>query len=405
MPNERFPWGRVFLSILVLAVLGFVDTMGAAGSTLVAGQIAGAQFDPSDSAYLMTTGTFWFLHGTAGAAALLALLLLVMIWAGFLRGLMGTLAVALALATVLQPAPARAYYEDQDWAENYFILPNESAFWLPDVGDNKSTQTQFGSEQYLRENKVAAKRFTIPHSKLPGSGYFSNKWVPAGRLIIVDRTPFSREWVHGERGTSKNDESFPCQSKEGLDISVGMSIGTSVAEDSAAKFLYHFGVKPPAGDRTKPEVIFQSVYNGKSLAEAMDGPVRNKVQSLVCSEFTSRTFDEDNAQATVILKEVETQVKTYLDGVGITLDYIGWADTFSFDPVVQGAVNRRYVAMRDKEIAEMLGPYASIIEGLALADAIRNKWNGALPSSVSLWSIPQLFTDMLGGMKPAPATK
>lgn len=405
-PNDAhpFPWGRLALSAVLLSVLSWLDFGIDMGSTIATGRVAGMQFNPSDVDYISTMSVFRFLHGASGMANLWAMILLIILWFGPVKRWLAMMILTLAFGAGLPATPASAYYEDSDWNESYFILPNESAFFLPDVGDNKSTQSQFGSEAYLRDNKIAAKRFTIPHVKLPSSGWFSNKYVPAGRLIIVDRTPFSREWVKGSgRGTSARDESFPCQSKEGLDISVGMSIGTSVAEDMAAKFLYRFGIKVPGGDRTQPQVIFQSVFYGRGLSEVMDGPVRNKVQSLVCSQFTSHNFDEDNATSPAILKAVETDVKAYLDGVGITLDYIGWADTFEFERTVQDAVNRRYIASKDKEIAELLGPYASTIQGLALAEAIRNKWDGKVPSSVSLWWLPSALTDLVSGMVKVPA--
>jgi hypothetical protein len=95
------------------------------------------------------------------------------------------LIAAITAAAVLLVAPvwsARAYYDKQDFAEVYFILPNESAFFIPDAGANRDTQTQFGSEEYLKANKIPAKRFQIPHAKLSGSSYsfWSDFYVPTG---------------------------------------------------------------------------------------------------------------------------------------------------------------------------------------------------------------------------------
>ena len=204
----------------------------------------------------------------------------------------------------------------------------------------------------MRENKIAAKRFIIPHAKLSGSGAWSDYYVPTGRLVIVDRTPDNREWVKSAaRGTSTKNQGFPVQSKEGLNITLGIAIATSVTEDDSPRFLFRFGVKPPAGDGPKPEVIFTSVYYGRSLTEVMDGVVRNKVQALLGNEFTKRTFDEANAQAEQLMASVQTNLEKYLKSVGITLDYIGWADTFEFDSTVQDAINRRYIATQDEAIA------------------------------------------------------
>jgi len=286
----------------------------------------------------------------------------------------------------LVPQPAIAYYDKADFTEAYTILPNESAFWIPDTGANRDNQSQLESEEYLKANKVAVKRFIVPHQRLSGSGNFFDFYVPSGRLIIVDRTPFSREWVSSpHRGTSAKDESFPCQSKEGLNISVGVSIGASVLEANAAKYLYRFGVLSPTGDRSDPKVIFTSVYYSRKLADVMDDVGRKKVQTIVCDEITSRSFDKANEEAVQIMQSVKQKATDYFSAVGITLDFIGWADTFTFDHDVQQSVNRRYIASQDQAVAAALAPYAGTIQALAAAEALRSfgqKTDGKLPTTI-----------------------
>lgn len=375
-------------------------------ATLIAGKAAGTQFQPSDGAFLHSTSVIRVVSGINGVLSLIGLLILAAIWWVPGRNLVSTLMSGLAAAVFglifLQPLPANAYYDKSDYTENYFILPNESAFYIPDVGNNKDDQAKFGSEAYLSANKIPAKRFNIPHVKLENSGLWSNFYVPAGRLIIVDRTPYSREWVDAhDRGTSNKKEGFPCQSKEGLDITVGIAIGSSVSEDNSAKFLYNFGVLPPKGDRADPVIIFTSVYYGRSLTQVMDGPVRNKIQSLVCNELAGRTLDEANAKAVEMMTNIEKATKAYLDGNGITLSYIGWSDTFTFDGKVQDAINRRYAADKEAQIAGMLGPHTSTLQALANAEAVRTaaaKWDGKVPQSVSLWWFPSDLAGLVGGL-------
>ncbi len=409
MKPFRLAWAKIVASLVVICVGAWIDFGSAATDTLLRGKLASMQFDPSDASAL----AYGTLSGTPSASGWLVTLavagLLFAIWVGPLCRKLGVFAVlALALGAAGAPEQARAYYNQSDYAEPFFILPNESAFFIPDTGDNLQGQGSFGSEQYLERNKIAAKRFTIPHAKLPGSGLWSNYYVPAGRLIVVDRTPFSREWVSAsDRGSSAHDEGFHCQSSEGLDVTVGVAIGSSVYEQDAAKFLFHFGVKPPVGDRTQPEVIFTSVYYGRSLIEVMDGPVRNKVQSLVCGQLSSHTLDYDNQQASAIQAAVEKDTRDYLGNVGITLDYFGWADTFTFDPKVQDAINRIYVAKADAAIADNLKDKVQVIQGLAVATAVREKWNGAGPAQVSLWWMPESLTGamgrLFGGLVPSAA--
>lgn len=396
-------FGRFVSTVATILVYGWVNFLLNPAATVLSGQVAGRQFEDSDISYVISVWGMNFLSNL-GIPFLVLLAVLAAIWWKYLKtGWAHLLAVSLALVVVLMSsAPVQAYYDKYDYTEAYFILPNESAFYIPDVGANKASQAKFGSEEYLRENKIAAKRFLIPHTKLENSGLLSNYYVPAGRLIIVDRTPYNREWVaSSERGTSEKNEAFPCQGKEGLNITVGVAIAASVFEDDAPKFLHRFGVNPPEGDRTKPEVIFTSVFHGKSLREVMDTVVRNKVQALVCSEFTTRIFEDGNAQSALIMGTIQTNVDTYMKSVGITLDYIGWADTFSFDPSVQNAINRKYIASQDILIAQSLAPHTSTLQALAIAEATRmaaNKWNGQTPTSVSLWWLPTGVSEFLSGL-------
>jgi hypothetical protein len=109
------------------------------------------------------------------------------------------------------------------------------------------------------------------------------------------------------------------------------------------------------------------------------------VQTLVCDEITSRTFDQANNDAVQIMDNVKLKAVEYFQAVGITLDFVGWADTFTFDPEVRAAVNRRYVASRgpgDRGAARTARP---TIQALAAADALRSfgqKTDGRLPTTI-----------------------
>jgi len=387
---------RIALTAIWATLCGFWAVGFGTVATLGLGRVAGDQFLASDAAYVATQAAFRSYNFLTFVTAAMAFGVLALIWYRPVKGWISAL-MAVALLVIFLPGDARAYYDKSDYSENYFVLPNESAFFVPDVGDNKSSQASFGSEAYLAEKKIAAKRFEVPHTKLGNSGLWSNYYVPAGRLIVVDRTPVSREWVkQPHRGTDKTDQSFPCQSSEGLDITVGIAVGASVYEENAAKFLFRFGVNPPAGDRNDPVVIFTSVYYGKSLAQVMDGPVRSRIQSLVCDEMTSRTLDKNNAEAAAMMAAIQKKVETYMGSVGITLDFIGWADTFGFDHAVQASIDRRYIATQDLAVATALAPHTATLQALATAEGTRtvaNKWNGAVPSSVSLWWLPSSISD------------
>jgi len=382
---------RVLLTVLAVVAAGALNVLLNPAATVLAGQAAAGQFANSDAAYTSSTLGMRF-AGMLGVPGVVLLAVIVAIWWGPVRARF----FALVLLAAFAASPARAYYDKSDFAEAYFILPNESAFYIPDVGSNKDGQAKFGSMEYLEANKVAAKRFTIPHVRFSGSGTWADYYVPAGRLIVVDRTPYNREWTaSSNRGTSARNESFPCQSQEGLNVTVEVAIATSVSEENAARFLYWFGVRPPVGNRADPAVIFTSVYSGRNLAEIMDTVGRGKVQSLVCHEIGARTFDRVNSEINGIMDAVQKNAEAFLRDRGITLDYIGWAGTFTFDRDVQQAVNDRYTA-------EKIAPVLPVLQAKAALQALQ-KWDGKLPSNLSgLWLLPPDMWALLGSwVKPS----
>jgi hypothetical protein len=331
-----------------------------------------------------------------------------------------TLALLLAVgaALLIGTTDGRAFFEKVDRTEIYPILPNQSAFWIPETGAVKDKQVQVDSEAFLNDNKVQLNRFQIPHQKLAGSAgnsVFSgwDYFVPAGRLIIVDRTPFSREWVDAqERGTSVKKEGFPCQSKEGLNVTVGVALGASVSQANAAKYLFRFGVLPPKGDvrgaadsvENDGKIIFTSVYYSRSVQNVMDDFGRKKILEVICDQITSRTFDKVNEDAKLIKDTAAKQIVDFFAGYGITIDFMGWADTFTFDKEVQDAVNRLYIAKQDEDIGRRLQPYTDVIKALAQAQAQRafgDKTDGRLPTTF-FGMPPEVVGPLLGGQPNLP---
>lgn len=365
-------WWRVALTVGLVLLYGFVNNLIYPVATIAIGKAAGGQFAPSDGEAIASYYAVNFL-GHIGWPFVAFLALLIAIWWRGVRVVWDWILHGMIVALILLPAPsAKAYYEKTDWPEIYFILPNESAFWIPDMGDNKADQKKFMSEEYLDQNKIASKRFQVPHVQLPKSSWTMDYYVPAGRLIIVDRTPYARQWTADPtNGTGATNESLKCQSADGLDIIVGVAISASVFEKDAPRFLYRFGVKPPVGDRNTDAVKFQSVYYGKSLTEVMDTQIRGKIQALLCAEFSPKTLDQVNAQADKIMLESEKKVAQYLmDQFGITLDYIGWGDTFEFDPKVQAALNDRYAADKLNPVMGVLERQAAMEVQRAVATAL-----------------------------------
>lgn len=391
--------GRFIASVFLFLAWGGATFAFSLPATLISGKAAGSQFENSDQSYVVSQTIMASLHGIGAIVSVAFLLLFLAIWWAPFKKLIAALAAASFLIVAMPIGDATAYYEKTDYSELVYILPSESAFFIPDVGANKDAQAAFGSMAYLEQNKIAAKRFQIPHAKISGSGAWSDFYGPSGRMYLLDRSPVSREWVKdNHRGTSVKDESFPCQTSEGLDYRVGVAISAFVTEENAAKFLYWFGVNPPQGDRKDPQVIFTSVYYGRSLAQIMDSVVRSKVQALVCNEVVKRTMDVANSEMSAMMTAIDASVKAYMDSRGISLDFIGWADTVTFAHDVQQAIDRRFVADKDAKIADALAGKVPTIQAMATAEATRTlagKWNGAVPANVSLWWLPSSLSDFL----------
>lgn len=399
---------RLFLTALVLAVWGGVTNFVSPGASLILGKQAVQQLNASDADYLQTMYVFSAYRGLDWLITALGLLSLVGLWFGpVVRGITnlnketgaGAALVALAiLGAMAYTPPARAYYDKSEYAEWRNILPNQSAFLLPSVGDNKTSQAQFGSAEYLEKNKVAAKRVQIPHVKLENSGAISNFVVPAATLIIVDRTPFYREWTNREnKGTSKAMEGFTCESAESLNITTAIAISATVEEVNAAKFLYWFGVKPIKGDPTAPETIFTSTMDGVSLAEVMDSVVRGKVHASLCLHLGTRKLDSVFAEKAAIIGEVESDVKGMFAPMGITIGFVGFADALDYHADIQTAINHVYVAGKDADAAAKLVTALPVMQQEAdmavkhgIAEGIRTKGIPTLPSFVVL---PQSWID------------
>lgn len=318
--------GRGIATAAAILIYGWVNFLVYPVSTVLSGEAAARQLQNSDAAYVTSLWGMRF-FGNIGIPLILLLAVLAAIWWAPARRWLAAIRATAVLVALLAAAPhAWAYYDKYDYTEAIYILPNQSAFVIPDVGANKDNQAQFMSLDYLKANKVAAKRVIIPHVKLTGSGAWSDYYVPSARVIIVDRTPYNREWVTAaNRGTSSKNEGMPCQSSEGLNVTAGISIGVSVHEEEAARYLYYFGTVPPKGDPSNPVVIFTSVYHARGVADVMDKVGRGEVLSLVCQEISSRALNDDNKDAGAIMKNITTKMAAFLAERGITLDYIGWA--------------------------------------------------------------------------------
>lgn len=326
------------------------DRLGAA----VAGRIAARQFQDSDWPAAETALAATSLDGGGTVIAGLSVLAVALIWLAGRSG-RGLAALSAALVLVeLRPDGAQAYYDTRDYPEFIEVLPNQTAFLIPEVGETKSGQAAFMSEQFLNERKVAMKRVQIPHTLIRNPGWTYDYYVPAARLLLVDRSPVSREWVSaGDRGTSAKDQGIRFETADSVTLRTGVVVSAFVKEEDASKFVYWFGARAGTGNAADPQVNFASVIQGKSLAEVIDENVHRTVQAAMAKEFGRRSTDEAIHGKAAIIEAVEKEVRRVYEPMGLTITTLGFAEGLTFDnPEIQKSIDMTFVAMKNAQSAQ-----------------------------------------------------
>lgn len=270
----------------------------------------------------------------------------------------------------------------------YTIEANQTAFLIPLKGDVKN-QASFESEEFLSEAKVAAKQVYITYTR-ERLGPMHHEYVADNLLIIVDRTPVTREWSETvESGTSTNNQAIYAESKESIGFNVGMNCSAQIySEEDAVKFLY--------------------CYNNKTLSDIIDSEVRARVESDFVETCAKYTMNEILAKKAEIMDYVRDDVTNYFAERGITITVLGMKDGIEYDdPSVQTAINASFVAERNAEAqrvnnetaiakaqaegeAEIISAEATAKANRLLAESITDglvelkkieRWNGQLPKA------------------------
>ena len=121
------------------------------------------------------------------------------------------------------------------------------------------------------------------------------------------------------------------------------------------------------------------------------------MHTAVCREIGSRSFDAANADANAIMDKVQADAAKFLGERGITLEYIGWAGTWTFDPDVQRAVNDAYSGAK-------IAPVLAQLQAKAAVDALE-QWDHRLPTAVTLSWWPSSLGEAIGGLFRSAAGK
>lgn len=212
-----------------------------------------------------------------------------------------------------------------DKPELVTIEASQTAFLIPLVGDT-TEQASFASEELLAQALIATKEVQIPHRWVQtGRMNWVGEWRPSAKLIVVERTPETREWnSEKSSGTSVQNQAIYAESKESIGFSVGMNCSAQIyTEADAVKFLYS--------------------YNNKTLAEIMDSEIRARVESKFVEECARYTLNDILGNKEDIMKTVRDDVTEYFADKGITITVLGMKDGIEYDdPEIQASINEKF---------------------------------------------------------------
>lgn len=265
-----------------------------------------------------------------------------------------------------------------DTPEFVTIEPHQTAFLIPLVGDT-TDQASFESEEMLMQAKVASKEIQIPHRWVQtGRWRWKGEWRSTMSLIVVDRSPVTREWSSTKDvGTSTVNQAIYAESSESIGFSAGMNCSAQIySEDDAVKFLY--------------------CYNNKPLSEIMDSEIRARVESKFVEECASRTLNEILIEKEAIMNSVRDDVESYFSERGITITVLGMKDGLEYDdPAIQQSINDKFssemkLTTQENENQRIISEAeakaeANRILSESLSDEVLrqhyyDKWDGKLPS-------------------------
>ena len=246
--------------------------------------------------------------------------------------------IVLGLVCVMTMTGCVKPYDKPEFIE---IDTSETGFLIPLEGD-ATQQAKFQSEDYLKQRKVATKRVQITHrwsqeGRMPNDG----RWIPTVRLVKVNRSPVTREWIstqgQGNAGQASrgapNDQAIWIESADSVGFSMGFTCTAFIPEDEAARFLYWY----PSG----------------SLAGVMDHEVRGRVQQVAAEVAARYPLDLLRAKKQEIADAVKNDVTAFFNSRGVIITTIGMFGGMTYEnPEIQRSIDGTFIAQQLKVVAE-----------------------------------------------------
>lgn len=182
-------------------------------------------------------------------------------------------------------------------------------------------------------------------------------------------------------------------------MTAGMQCVAQIQETDAVKYLYW--------------------YNEKTLDDVMDTEIRAVVEKAFAEKIATYLLrDEENgvlAHKADLMAGIRKAADDYTKTRGITITVLGFKGEFTYDPLVQKAINDRFVSQQQKQkadndayVAQRLRASGGLDYQLKLRQQDINKelqlkaldkWNGALPNAVGGGAVPLLDLGSLQSAK------
>lgn len=280
----------------------------------------------------------------------------------------GTGKVAGALLVLLSMSLLAGCMRPFDKPEYKEIQPYQTAYVIP-IDTEKATgpsQVKFASEEFLEQAKVAAKRVQIPHRWVKTGrsiGDVVGEYIPTVIMIVVDRSPVTREWESKDSGKKGGDKAIWTESADSVGFSMGWNVTAYIQEKDTSKFLYW--------------------YPSASLAAVLDTEVRGRIQMVAATESAKYRLDVLREKKNEIADAVRKDCEAFFTARGITLTSIGQFGGMSYEnPKIQDAIDQTFISQQDKvNAAAFLAAQADkntriLSEADALASAAAKKGKG-----------------------------
>jgi hypothetical protein len=280
------------------------------------------------------------------------------------KKLSGTTATAVLL--LLLAIPMTGCMRPYDTPEYKEIQTFQTAYVI-DMDTTKASdpkQVKFDSEEFLEKSKIATKRIQIPHrwvqdGRIIGDGHY----IPTIMLVIVDRSPVTREWTSKEKGEKGADQAIWTESADSVGFSMGWNVTGYIQEKDTSKFLY--------------------VYPSASLSTVIDTEVRSRVQMIAAQESAKYKLDSLRERKNEIADAVRKDCTEFFSARGITLTSIGQFGGMSYEnPKIQDAIDQTFITQQEKVNARSMLEAQDdknkriTSEADALAEASRRKAKG-----------------------------